>query len=145
MLRQSIERCPDDIWISGDHPRNFWRIAYHGVFYAHLYLMPNEAAFQPWEKHNEGVTDLWPEANPEVVEPYSRQELMEYVDRIGVLVDPTIDAMDLDSEDSGFSWYPNFGKLDHLILSIRHTQGHIGQLSELLMMHGIDTQWMGKR
>ena len=38
MLRQTVERCPTDVWTEREHPRNPWRIAYHAVFYAHLYL-----------------------------------------------------------------------------------------------------------
>ncbi len=29
-------------------------------------------------------------------------------------------------------------------MSLRHIQGHVGQLSELLMAHGIDTDWVSK-
>ncbi len=45
MLRQAIEVCPDDLWEGGDHPNQFWHVAYHGLFYTHLYLQPDEAAF----------------------------------------------------------------------------------------------------
>jgi hypothetical protein len=41
MLRAAIRRCPDDLWTgSGGHANPFWRIAYHTLFYAHLYLQP---------------------------------------------------------------------------------------------------------
>ncbi len=142
MLRQTIEVCPEDVWVSGTHPRTFWRIAYHAVFYAHLYLMQNEAAFQPREKDRPGVTNLWGE-NP-VVEPYSKSDLLTHLDSIDGMVDPMIDSLDLDTADSGFDWYPNFAKLDHVLLSIRHIQGHVGQLSELLFAHGIETDWVAR-
>ncbi len=41
MLRQAVERCPDDLWLEGTHPRNTWRIAYHAANYTHLYLAQN--------------------------------------------------------------------------------------------------------
>ena len=40
MLRQSVERCPADLWkkTAGMRPRQFWRIAYHATYYTDLYL-----------------------------------------------------------------------------------------------------------
>ncbi len=35
-------------------------------------------------------------------------------------------------------------KLSHQLMNLRHRQGHIGQLSELLMARGIDTDWVAK-
>lgn len=141
MLRQCVERCPQDVWVSGTHPRNFWRIAYHAVFFGHLYLMQGEAAFVPWEHHRASATDLWDATNTPVIEPYAREEVIEYIDWLDSQVEPVVDGLDLDSKDSGFSWYPDMAKLDHELMSIRHIQGHVGQLSELLMAHGVDTDW----
>jgi len=142
MLRQAVERCPDEIWTGRVHPRNPWRIAYHAVFYAHLYLMQNVDAFDPWDKHREGAKELWGEN--ERIPPYSQAEIIGYIDQVLGKVDEMLGAIDFDAEDSGFDWYPNFPKLDHLILSIRHIQGHVGQLSEILFEQGIDTDWMGR-
>jgi hypothetical protein len=36
-------------------------------------------------------------------------------------------------------------KLEHEILSIRHLQGHVGQISERLMEAGIDLDWISRR
>lgn len=141
MLRQCIEACPDDLWHSGRHPRTFWRIAYHALFYTHLYLGQNEAAFQPWERHRD-CAGLW--ENPPVEEPFSQQDLLEYVDSLYSLVGPTVEGLDLETGDPGFSWYKNIDKLSHQMMNLRHLQGHVGQLSELLMAHGIDIDWVAK-
>lgn len=61
------------------------------------------------------------------------------------LVDTTVDSLDLDTADSGYHWYPNITKLEHEILSIRHIQGHVGQLSERLFEANIETNWMSRR
>lgn len=141
MLQNCVELCPDDLWVGGRHPRNFWRIAFHAVFYAHLYLGQNEASFQPYLRHLPDAKELW--ENPEVVVPYQREEILDYIHWLDSTVEATIDGLDLESNDSGFDWYPNFPKLDHEMLNIRHLQGHVGQLSELLMAHGIDSEWIG--
>lgn len=141
MLRQSIERCPDDLWTSGEHPRNFWRLAYHAIFYTHLYLGQSEADFEKWSKNRSECSDLWGEVPVE--EPYSAAELLEYLDYVDSMVDQVVDALDLDSQDTGFDWYKNMTKLDHQMMSLRHLQGHVGQLSELLMARGVDIDWVG--
>ena len=70
---------------------------------------------------------------------------MEYLRFVDELVDPTTDQLDLDSDESGFSWYEDISKLSHELMNLRHVQGHVGQLSELLMARGIDTYWVAKR
>lgn len=141
MLRQCISDCPDEVWTSGNHPRTYWRIAYHAIFYTHWYLHPTAESLVRWEKDREGVACLW--ETPPVVEPYSQNEIIEYIDLVSAQVETMIDALDLDSDTTGFSWYPKLTKLDHQIMNIRHLQGHVGQLSELLMSHGIYTDWVG--
>jgi hypothetical protein len=142
MLRQCVERWPDDLWTSGAHPRNFWRIAYHAIFYTHFYLQQNEEAFTPWEKNRANVELLW--ETPPVEEPYSKLEMLEYIDLVIAGVDETVDGLDLESPETGFPWYKSMGKLDHELMNVRHLQGHIGQLSELLMAQNVDTDWVGK-
>ncbi len=56
----------------------------------------------------------------------------------------TVDHLDLAAGETGFSWYKNMGKLSHQLMNLRHIQGHVGQLSELLMAKGIDTDWVAR-
>jgi hypothetical protein len=141
MLRQVIERCPEDLWTAGTHPRNFWRIAYHTAFYTHLYLQTNEAAFVPWIKHRDTITDLWEDSEPPILEPYTKEEMLEYIDEIDANVDNWVDFIDLDSTDPGFYWY-KIPKLDHQILNIRHLGIHTGQLEELIFGRNVDLDWV---
>lgn len=147
MLRQCIERCPDDLWTSGEHPRTFWRIAYHAIFYTHLYAQRDLASFVPFEEHDESVPNLWlddDEPVPPIREPYSKDHMLRYVDYVDRSIEGWVDSLDMESEESGFYWYKNFPKLDHQILSVRHLQGHVGQLSELLMAAGVDIDWISR-
>lgn len=144
MLRECVEVCPDDLWTGGEFPRFFWTIAYHAAFYGHLYIAQSEAAFKPWSKSREKAWELWAEDAVEM-EPYTKAEILEYIDFVRDTIDETVDALDLDTSDSGFYWYKNISKLEHEILSIRHIQGHVGQLSERLFEAGIETNWMSRR
>jgi len=142
MLRQAIERCPEEVWTAGDHPRNFWRIAYHAIFYTHFYMGQKEEDFQPWSKHVDSATDLWGETP--AVPPFSRNELLSYLDEVAAQTPAIVERLDLESSETGFPWYKNMTKLDHELMNLRHIQGHVGQLSEILLAHGIETDWIAK-
>ncbi len=146
MLRQAFERCPEEVWTSGAHPRHPWRIAYHALFYTHLYLMTHEAAFQAFGNHRPSARVLWDDDDEDtpVLEPYTISESLAYADHLDANLDAWVDAIDLDSRESGFSWY-SIPKLDHQILNIRHLQGHVGQLSEHLFAANVDLDWISSR
>jgi hypothetical protein len=141
MLRQSIERCPDDIWSSDDHTNSFWRLAYHALYYTHLYLQPKFEAFFPWEHHQTGLQYLddinappeieaiaeLPHRPPQTGVPYTKAEVLEYWNVCDNMIDKWVDAINLLDPESGFSWY-KLSKLEHQIISIRHTQHHAAQL-----------------
>jgi len=145
MLRQTIERCPDGVWLAGEHPRTVWRVAYHALFTTHLYLQPNEAAFTPWEGHREEANFVealpWPpHATPKPCTPYARSEMLAYLDLLDAMIGPCVDALDLDATECGFWWY-QLPKLDHQILNIRHVQQHTGQIAERLCTAGVELDW----
>ena len=43
MLREAIERCPPEEWLSTNHKNKFCQFSYHALFFAHLYLQHDEA------------------------------------------------------------------------------------------------------
>ncbi len=142
MMRQAIEVTPDDLWTWGEHPRTYWRIAYHALGYAHLYLYEDMKSWKPWEKaHNDRAII---EGEVDEVTPYTRQELLDFTDLILSEIDERIDALDLDSPTCGFPWYPGVSRVELLILSLRHIHGHLGQLHEHLIARGLDVEWHGE-
>jgi hypothetical protein len=153
MLRETIQRCPDDVWFSTEHVNAFWQIAYHALFFAHLYLQPNEAAFRSWEHHQADVQNPDgiggpPDPNstrPLIPEPYTKAEVLAYWSVCDQMVDSAVDALDLQSPDSGFHWY-KVPKLEHQIVNIRHIEHHMAQLADRLRSSsGIGIQWVGAR
>lgn len=148
MVRQCIEVCPDDVWAAAtEHPRTFWRIAYHGLFYTHFYCMPDHESFTPWAKHVPHAVILWDDDEdgvPPEETTYSQADLLEYVDYISANIGGWVEVLDLESEQSGFPWY-KIPKLDHQLVNLRHLGIHLGQLQERLFAVGIDTDWVGRR
>jgi hypothetical protein len=160
MFAHCIHLCPDELWtasnVCGDLDRPFWKIAFHNAFFTHLYMGQNLDAFKPPPSSSaiggrEDLKKLW--GPPWEFEPFeidakvpacTQADMMEYVDYIDGIVNSTIDGLDLDTEDNGIYWYKNMSKLSHELMNLRHLQGHVGQLSELLMLRGIDINWAGK-
>lgn len=149
MLRQAIERCPDELWTAkAPHPIPFWHVVYHTLFFTHLYLQSDEASFEPWEYHRHEYQFFdglpWaPDRMPKIGEPYTREQMLDYWRFCNDRVDADVDRLDLDAPTCGFPWYP-LPKLDHQIVNIRHVQHHVALLSgRLREADGTDIGWVG--
>lgn len=151
MLRETIERCPEDLWFSTDHLNSYWQIAYHALFFTDLYLQPNETTFHGWEGHQadvqnpDGIPGPPDPASslPLIPSPYSKEEVLTYWSICEEMVDGAVDALDLQSPDSGFRRY-QISKLEHQFVNIRHIQHHTAQLADRLRSAaGVGTKWVG--
>jgi len=149
MLEMAIERCPELIWTDPEPKNKFWHIAYHAVFYTHLYLQSSEKDFKAWDKHRSeyefmGPLPWPPHDQPKIGEPYSKAEVLEYLEFCQGQAALILPDLNLESEESGFSWLL-FNKLELQFYNIRHLQQHIGELSERLgTKAGIDIDWVGR-
>ncbi|HLE77566.1 MAG TPA: hypothetical protein VJA65_04045 [bacterium] len=91
MLKAAVTRCSDDLWISrGGHANPYWRIAYHTLFYTHLYLQPNNRVFTPWEHHYKGIQYM---GRPSRRKPYTKAEVLAYWRLCDWLVDDAVDNL----------------------------------------------------
>ena len=149
MLRQAVIKCPDSLWQNREYKNMFWHISYHALFYTHLYLQATEEHFVPWAKHRDEYQFLgrlpWPpHREPEIAEPYSKEEILEYHDICREQVEEQVASLELDAQ-SGFYWLP-FGKLELQFYNIRHLQQHTGELCERLGATGdIEVDWVGTK
>ncbi|MBI4719022.1 MAG: DinB family protein [Planctomycetes bacterium] len=145
MLRQAVEHCPDDLWNEGPNPAPFWQVAYHTLFFTHLYLQTNEACFRPWDQHREGHEDLpWPpDSGRAIPTPYTKDQVLDYWRFCSAAVDAAVDTLDLASSQSGFSWHKTMTKLEHQIQNIRHIQHHAAFLSARLRARtDVEVRWV---
>ncbi|MBN1489141.1 MAG: hypothetical protein JXA69_04420 [Phycisphaerae bacterium] len=148
MLKQTIEQCPEDLWAGGENAVAFWRVAYHALFFTHLYLQSDMDSFRPWEHHRDeyeclGVLPYPPHHEPRIGEAYTKPQLLEYWQVCDTTVDTGVDELDLDAQDCGFPWYA-MNKLEHQINNIRHIQHHAALLAgRLRLAQGIDVSWAG--
>ena len=151
MLRTAVERFPDDRWTEPFADNAFWQIAYHTLFYTHLYLQPGIDAFRPFPGHQGDVQSkgaLTGPADPASVlpllpEPYPKAHVLAFADHVIATLDTSVETLDLAAAESGFPWYA-MPKLEHQLVNLRHLQHHTGQLIERLRMAtGAGVGWVG--
>ena len=135
MFSQAVAQCPESLWLSSAYLNQYWHIAYHALFYTHLYLHPGEAEFRPWAEHRQdcrflGPAPGLPENLPKPSTPYSQAEILDYLAVCNGEVEALVRAVDLASP-SGFSWLP-FSRMELHLYNLRHLQHHTGQLIERL-------------
>ena len=133
MLKQAIEKCPQNVWYDQNQKFKVWSKAYHTVFFVHFYLQDAEKDFIPWEKHHDPDGDI----------PFTQDEVLEYLIFARKQVIERVPVTDLEAE-SGFHWYP-VNKLELQFINIRHIQQHTGELYECLgIRENIeDLRWVG--
>jgi DinB superfamily len=149
MLGEAMERCPEELWYSEEDKNRFWHIAYHSLFYTHLYVQPSEGDFQAWSKHVPDANYLgprpWAPNEPfQIPKPYSKPDLHEYLELCRGEVEKQVPSVRLE-DGSGFSWL-SFNKLELQFYNIRHLQHHTGQLVERIRKTAhTGVGWVGSR
>ncbi len=145
MLRNAMVACPDELWAGTQDTNQFWRIAYHALFYVDFYLSPSEEAFVPWEHGIIDANFMSAElpARADGLPPYNtRAELLAYADTIAAGLRERLAADPLE-QYSGFEWI-SFSRTELHVYSIRHAQHHAGQLTERLAANGHrGATWIG--
>lgn len=138
MLKQAVEKCPDALRDDPADKNRFWHVAYHALFCTPLYLQPTEQDFRSWATHRK------PPDLSKPADPYSREEVLEYLAFCQRQVIEQVPQLNLDAE-SGFDWLP-FDKAELQIHNIRHLQQHAGEWTERLGSRaGLDVAWVGMK
>jgi hypothetical protein len=143
MLKQAIEQCPDGLWTGSSQGVPFWRVAYHTLYYTDMYLQPDEAAFRRWQLHRDGCQTLpSPADSLAPADPYTKDDLLRYLQLCDDAVDEDVQKLDLSASQSGFSWH-KMPKLHHQLHNLRHLQHHTALLSgRLRQTRGTDIRWV---
>jgi hypothetical protein len=147
MLERAIDLCPESEWYSTEHTNRFWHIAYHALFYTHLYLHSSEADVIHWPKHRPnycflGPLPVPPFEKPKIEEPYGKEDLLEFLQVCRNEVPAKVSDLNLKAP-SGFDWVP-LNKLELQLYNIRHLQHHTGQLADRIRnAAGIGVPWVG--
>ena len=149
MLKSTVDQCPEDQWGCrvGEFP--LWQVAYHALFYADLYLSPDEASYEPftrcWQHYQFFGRLPWPpyeEVKAEV--PVPRGDVLAYIEHcrqkaIEMVAAETAESL---AGPPGFWWY-KIPRAEFHLNNIRHIQHHAAQMSlALRRAAGVDVQWV---
>ena len=146
MLRSAIEACPEPLWNREVDANPFWVLAYHTLYFAHLYLSPTEDAFEPFTRKADGHpsygnADLgdWTKLTPGDV--FSKPDVLAYCDHVNGHVSELVASTPFD-QPSGFYWL-KFSKAEAHLYNLRHIQHHAGQLIDRLRQEAdIGSKWV---
>jgi hypothetical protein len=153
MLRDAIEKCPEDLWYNRDQVNAVWQVAYHTLFFVHLYTCRTEAEFEPWTHHQanvqhpDGMTGPPDPTStlPLIPEPYTKALVLEYWDFCDSRMDEALDSLDVMAAKAGISW-KTMSMLEHHIGNIRHIQIGATQIgARLRATLNIGVDWVGSR
>ncbi len=133
MLRQAVDLCPAELWDAdpGAKAKPFWQVAYHALFYAHLYAQQSEKAFRPWKDQQRDSQFL------------TRRKLLAYWRFCDAGIGGWVDRLDLETPQCGFWWY-RMSTLEHQFVNIRHIQHHAAVLADRVRRAGgKGVKWVG--
>ncbi|MEM7164412.1 MAG: DinB family protein [Planctomycetota bacterium] len=128
-LENAISNCPDALWSQpGDGPQ-FWRAAFHTLFFLDLYCAESMEAHTPPQPFTS--SELEDGGTPPRM--FTKQELQDYLEygrsRCQEVVRNLTDA-DLERR-SGFSWL-EMSVVESTLYNLRHVQHHAAQLNQQL-------------
>lgn len=136
MLKQTITLCPESLWDAGDKNK-FWQIAYHALFFTHVYVQDSEASFTRWTKDHGEEDDVFFTPG----EPYDKATVLEYLAFCQREVADRVPRLNLE-EASPFHRRQRT-RLELQIYSIRHIMQHMGELAERLSGLSEEIDWVG--
>lgn len=147
-LAKCVDACPDSLWHQPIGNLKFCQVAFHGLFFADLYLGPDVAALRQQPFHREYAAVF---ADYEELEPvrqkavYEKPFILAYVQHCREKAAQTIAAETAETlaAPAGFDWL-KFNRGELHVYNIRHLQHHAAHLSLRLRLDaGIEFRWVG--
>jgi len=102
MLRTAIEACPARLWNRDTDHNRFWFIAYHTVFYAHLYASPSEERFEPFTCKGHRYGHLGDGSTLTEDDIRSKQEVLAFWDHVDARIESLVRSTPFDRALIGF-------------------------------------------
>lgn len=148
MLDNAVVACPDSLWrqpvwhdpSAPSQRTEFWRVAYHALFWLDLYLFGSEEGFAPPAPYT--LLEQDDATGPLPIQPFSRDDVRAYLAYTRQKCRTTIATLtdDWARHPVNFDWMREGEVVSYLELqlySMRHIQEHAAQLSLLLGQHGV--------
>jgi hypothetical protein len=166
MLRNAIEKCPDDVWDHRDPGEaTFWGHAMHALFYTRTYLQDSlggsddvenrtvamELLGLPLKDFSQPETQrlaqtMWRITQHDFRTPRvpTKTELLERLDKCQTALATAMSQAAAGGADgpSPMPWIPGT-RWDLLLYNLRHIPQHLGRMHSTLGRRGIKLEWVG--
>jgi hypothetical protein len=149
-LHLAVIRCPDACWNERVANWPFCQAAFHTVFFADLYLQPNEEfevfRLQPFHVEHAAFFRDYEELEERApVLRYEKPFVLKYLQHVRHKAQEVIarESADVLAGPSGFSWR-DCSRAELHVYNIRHIQHHAAQLGLRLRLDAdVDIPWVG--
>ena len=132
MLKQAIVKCPPHVWDDPREKDKFWFVAYHALYYAHVYLKIPGRDYVRWRKPRY--------ENPG--EAMTRSQVLAHLAQVEREVAVQVPHMKLDGSSGHAGLLSN---MELQIYNIRHIQQHTGELHQRLSGYNVRLSWASAR
>jgi|AGTN01.1.fsa_nt_gi hypothetical protein len=139
MLKNILEKCPDDLWINIDENQSIWKRLLHVL--ESIDYWPDDfddykftGFFASFSAEMDGV-------NPH---PLTKTEISNYFKTIDMKIDKYFRRLSSLTMTDKSAKHPKITHLDIILSQIRHIQVNIGYCNEKFSNRGIDNvEWIG--
>lgn len=144
MFRSALAAVPAGRWDHPDDLNSTWRVAYHALYFTHLYLTGSLDDFVMWSGTSLPLDrETEPIELPAGTPAPSVDEVLAYADAIEAMLPSLVGRTPYDGP-SGFFWI-HISRFEHHLYNIRHLMQHTGQLTERARANGGGgTAWSGR-
>jgi hypothetical protein len=141
-VEKIINLCPDNLWTELKSGPEFYKIIYHILFFADIYLSSSKEesdSFSPRFNHAEDFRVSKENFHPKEWEkPLSKSELLEYLNDVRIKAQKRIENLSIEQlvSESVFEWHGS-SQSSSLIYNLRHIMLHVGALQARLRIDGV--------
>lgn len=143
MLENAIAACPDALWSDRAQRPEYWRLAYHTLYFLDLYLSDSDEGFAPPPPFT--AETLEPDGATRE-QPYTKDETLAYLRHCREKCRALIQGLtDEDMAEIRTIFTREWTVLEWLLYNMRHVQHHAAQFS-LILRQQTDSapNWVGR-
>ena len=145
-LNVCIERCPEQSWYAPVANLKFCQAAFHTLFFADLYLAPDEDTFrrQPFHRENAFFFGDYEELEDRAQRNlYDKPAISKYLAYCRGKASDVIGGETAETLAGPAAFGRKFNRAELHVYNIRHIQHHAAQLGlRLRLDHKIDLPWV---
>jgi len=149
MLKDCIDRCPENEWNQRHNDYPFSQVLFHALFDCDLNMSKNEKDLKSQKLHEENRMEFgdYEELEGKIAaKVYTRDFIGKYYIHCFNKIASTLSLLpNNELLETNSDYYKSMTKMERYINTIRHTQHHAAQLGlRLQLITGKEMEWVGR-